>query len=283
MKFLLSAAILGLYTLSVAVPLVHITPADFNLTEKVDGATKRGLAFNDPALTHLFGGTKVSWMYNWSHMQNGGAGYEYVPMLWSNRGDMSVWQKHVDFWAAEGNRVPTTHLLGFNEPEVSFGGGSNMPDLPGTAWAYKDLITSIKARHPKMKIGSPGVTNGVRDPATGHAMGLEWLKTFYRDCADCQIDFTAVHWYDSPSNTEYFKNHLWEAYYTGGKRPLWVTEFGFTSGSEAEQIQFLKQMLPWMDSQHWIERYALFMCAEGLMVSPDGNSKSSLGAQYASI
>lgn len=39
------------------------------------------------------------------------------------------------------------------------------------------------------------------------------------------------------------------------QKPIWLTEFA-GSGSSAEQQAFFKQVLPWMEQQPWIERYA---------------------------
>ena len=38
-------------------------------------------------------------------------------------------------------------------------------------------------------------------------------------------------------------------------KPLWITEF-MLQDSEANQITFLEAVMPWMDQQDWIERYA---------------------------
>lgn len=39
------------------------------------------------------------------------------------------------------------------------------------------------------------------------------------------------------------------------QKPIWLTEFA-GSGSSDEQQGFFKQVLPWMEQQPWIERYA---------------------------
>lgn len=55
------------------------------------GSGKRGLAYNNPAMTKFFGGSgsKVSWMYDWSAapISSPNPALKYIPMLWSNNAD----------------------------------------------------------------------------------------------------------------------------------------------------------------------------------------------------
>lgn len=119
------------------------------------------------------------------------------------------------------------------------------------------------------------MTNG--DPAAG--MGLGWLTNFLQACEDlgCAVDFVAIHWYDSASNIEYFKEHITQEYAPGGRRPLWITEFG-ASGSATDQQEFLEAVIPWLDAQGFVERYAYFMVSNGSLIS--GNSVSALGYTF---
>jgi len=78
---------------------------------------KRGLAYNNAALTKLFQfpGNKISWMYNWDSVSNGGEkSLNYVPMLHSDRPDHTGrWMANVDKGVKEG----ITSILSFNEPD----------------------------------------------------------------------------------------------------------------------------------------------------------------------
>jgi hypothetical protein len=79
--------------------------------------TKRGLPYNDGALTKLFhvGGGKISWMYNWDSTTFGAqSGLNYVPMLHSDDPD------HTSRWNANLNQAikkGATHVFSFNEPD----------------------------------------------------------------------------------------------------------------------------------------------------------------------
>ena len=57
--------------------------------------------------------------------------------------------------------------------------------------------------------------------------------------------------------------------------PVWVTEFGTNSG---DPTTFMNTVLPWLDNEPGVERYAYFMVEDGVLTS--GDSLSSLGSLY---
>jgi hypothetical protein len=193
-------------------------------------------------------------------------------MLWGLKSDLtSVWYTAVEGALLSG----TSHLLSFNEPDLGPPNPQSNIDFQDAADGYYKYMERYAG---KARLGSPAVTNG--DPATG--MGLGWLTRFLEFCdgLGCTIDFVAIHWYgyDSASNVQGFKEHVMQAYDAGGRRPLWITEFG-TTGSTADQQAFLENVIPWLDSQAFVERYAYFMVSDGLLVS--GDSISALGYTFA--
>ena len=231
------------------------------------GSRKRGVAYNDIQYTGCFANkAKVSWAYNWGQVAGSGlsAAFEYVPMLWGTRNDfISNWVGNARAAISAGS----THILGFNEPDLA--AQANMD--PGTAAnAYRTYIHNNFAGT-GIRLGSPAVTNG------GGDMGLNWLNNFLNACSGCQVDFVAIHWYDSATNVEYFKNHVTEAHTRTGK-PVWLTEFG-ASGSDEQVVSFLQQVLPWLDSQDFVERYSYFMARDGLL--NHGTEMSSYGNTFA--
>jgi hypothetical protein len=125
-----------------------------------------------------------------------------------------------------------------------------------------------------VKLGAPAVTNG------GAPSGLTWLQKFLDACSDCQIDFIPIHWYGNWDNVEDFKNHATAAYQMTGK-PIWVTEFGVNNGN-AQQIEtFLQNVIPWMNQQPWLERYAYFMATTGnTFLCESTTSLSDIGLAY---
>jgi hypothetical protein len=128
----------------------------------------------------------------------------------------------------------------------------------------------------KARLGAPAVTNG---PSP---MGLAWLSNFVGACTGCTIDFVPIHWYDSATNVDYFKSYIQQAYTAGGNRPIWITEFG-ASGSDAEITTFMNTVLPWLDSQPYVERYAYFMAGAGTLIDSSGSGLSAIGNAYNTI
>ncbi|TLD35145.1 glycoside hydrolase family protein [Venturia nashicola] len=232
--------------------------ASTSTTSSVGG--KRGIAYNLPDMAKLLIG-KSQWAYNWGS-SNGGlaSGVEFLPMLWGAGTEKTgTWVKD----ATAGIAAGATALLGFNEPDHPE--QANMsPDAAATA--YKTHITDNFAG--KAKLISPAVTNG------GGSMGLTWLSSFMSACTDCKIDAVAIHWYDSSSNVDYFKSHILDAHTKTGL-PVYLTEFGTTDGNDQA---FLASVLPWLDSQDYVQKYAYFMASDGKLIS--GTSLSAAGNTY---
>lgn len=244
-----------------------VSPVEYAVNTASSASTgKRGLAYNSATLCSGFvGSSLVSWAYNWGSTTSGlNTAFEYVPMLWGLGTD------HTNGWAQAAESAiasGSTHLLSFNEPDNA--GQSNL-DCNTAASGY---MTYMQPFAGKAKLGSPAVTNG------GPPSGLTWLSSFLSLCTNCHIDFITCHWYDSATNFEYFKQYLQDAYKAGGGRPIWLTEFG-ASGTLDEQVTFLQVVMPWMDAQPWIERYAYYMVDQGSLISSGGNSLSSLGSTF---
>ena len=131
-----------------------------------------------------------------------------------------------------------------------------MQDIGATIAAHRQWVEPLRKYGEKLYIGSPAVTNGKRDSNTGAVMGLDYLDAFLRGCWDCKIDFINIHWYDGAWNVDYFKRHVEDARRVANGRPIWITEFG-PQGSEQEIQRFLREVLPWLDSQPDVHRYAM--------------------------
>lgn len=230
---------------------------------------KKGLSYNDASLTQAFAGKGISWAYNWGSGPDGSivSGAEYVPMLWGLN-SVSSWASAAASAISSGSK----HALSFNEPDLEE--QSNID--PQTA-----ATNHIKYMNPlsgQAQIGSPAITNG------GGSMGITWLNNFFKACnGQCKVDFVAFHWYDQASNLAYFKSHVNDviaAAQANGVSKVWLTEFG-ASGSDSDVANFLTQATSFLDSTGAVERYAYFMCSNGILIN--GNSISSpVGAAYAS-
>ncbi len=212
-------------------------------------SSKKGIAYNDVAYFQAFNGYDMRWAYNWGSSPSGSipSDIEYVPMLWGNSPSLaSAWQANAQAAINSGS----THLLAFNEPDLS--SQSNI-DPTTAAQSYSQYMSGFPSN---VKLGAPAVSNA------GAPSGLTWLQSFLDACTHCQIDFIPIHWYSDWNNVEDFQNHATTAYQMTGK-PIWVTEFGTNDGDNQQIEGFVQNVTSWMDQQPWLERYAYFMAAAG--------------------
>jgi hypothetical protein len=188
-------------------------------------------------------------------------------MLWSGSSSVTgSWSSNAKAAVASGSSV----LLGFNEPDLSTQSGMTVAEAV-SAWQQFMEPLACDAR-----LAAPAVTNGAAP------MGLAWLGSFLQSCEGCTVDVVPIHWYDSAENSAYFMSYVQQAYAAGGNRPIWITEFG-ASGSDEEVGAFFQTVLPWLDSQSYVERYSYFLDAENSLVSSAGTGLSDIGNSYNSI
>ncbi|OJD37156.1 glycoside hydrolase family 128 protein [Diplodia corticola] len=250
----------------------------------VTGVTdKRGLVYNTfTGIVDQFTSSQISWGWNWAQTPGGTMpdGVEFVPILWGNRetDDLANWKSNAEEQISSGS----THLMGFNEPDVdSSGGGSNMA-ADVAASVYKEYMNDFAS---KASLVSPGVCNGegLRE-STGRNQGLDWLQDFYDACggftdSGCKVDKINIHWYSSyqgdlDSTISYFKEYVEKAYNKFSIN-LWITEYQLQNADDATQEEFITKTSEWMSSQTYIERYSYFK-AESIVGS------SSLMSAYTS-
>ncbi|GAA5886412.1 hypothetical protein JCM5296_001898 [Sporobolomyces johnsonii] len=230
---------------------------------------KKGVGYNTLSLTDAL---DIGWLYDWASTPGGTvpAGLEFVPMLWgAETGDwMTIAQEAVDNGAK--------YFLSFNEPDLVCTPSSCQSNLT-VAEAIDLWGTNMEPFHEQgVKLVSPAVTNG------GPPTGVTWLGEFLGNATakGYHVDAIALHWYDSATNIDYFTNYLTDAY-DAFKLPIWLTEFAGT-GTVAEQQAFFETVIPWMENNDQIERYAAFGDFAGTFVNTDG-SLTDLGATYSDV
>ncbi|GIZ48774.1 hypothetical protein CKM354_001182100 [Cercospora kikuchii] len=257
------------------------------------GVGKRGLAYNYAAVTDLFttttcpatsGTSKVTWAYNWysapqdPRLQEAPRDLnpfvQFVPMLWSAHPDLtSVWFDNV----AAAKEQGWTEILAFNEPDLCVeGAGASCMTVEEAVEAYRTYISPLKAQG--FRLGGPAVTSS----ETGKA----WIRSFLQQCTGCNIDFIPIHWYGSPAQYGEFFSYLYEFYYgvVAQQYPLWITEYGLTSGTADVVERFMLDTMYEMDTQAtFVEKYAWYMAGApgvfpGNLVS--GNALSDFGKIY---
>lgn len=193
-------------------------------------------------------------------------------MLWNGNDDAtSPWSAR----AQAAINAGSTALLGFNEPDLCQDGSACM-SVASAATTWKIHMNPFAG---KALLGSPAVTN------SGSPSGLTWLQQFLDTCTDCHVDFISIHWYSNKwAGANYFKSHVEAAHAMSGGRPIWITEFGLDNSdgtyTDAELQVFLKEVIPWLDAQDYVHRYAYFMDAPGMLINSAGTAMSETGVLY---
>lgn len=266
----LATALLASSTL--AAPHGH-THSHSHPVDKRQSTSKRGAAYNEASLVDsLSSSGAVSWAYDWNMYKMGTlpGQVEFVPMLWGAK-MFTGWFAAIQTLLNSGNK----YILGFNEPDMASQASMSSSDA---ARYYRDYISTFAGQS---KLVSPAVTNG-----QGPDTGLNWMRNFLDSCKDCGVSALAVHWYGDTAQD--FKSFVGQATDLAREYNLdetWVTEFALNSdlagqGGSTKSAQFLHEVMPWLDGQDSVSRYAYFMCADGHLLS--GNGLSESGKAYTS-
>jgi hypothetical protein len=246
---------------------------------------KRGLNYNNnnaygnAIFANYFKGyPKVSWGYDWGYPSWGlDSSFEFVPMLWGLPSGSDPG------WTAAVQTTGTENILGFNEPDLTYSASSNI--IPANAAAgYKTYMEPFANQ---VKISTPNVLwNNAGSSSGGNYNSSVWMQYFMGNCTGCHFDFAAIHYYQDcvapepgQSGPDWFEGNVTNAY-NHLKMPIWITEFQ-CYGTEAQQIAFLQQVLPWLDSQSYVARYAYFGVFPNYLINSAGTGLSNLGMTYA--
>jgi hypothetical protein len=236
------------------------------------GRCKRGIAANTAPGAAFF--PAVSWWYNWSLQPSGGhTGIEFVPMIW---GASTV-----------SGAIPSgsSFLLGFNEP--NFMSQANLTPAQAAAdWPALQANAVLSALAggivgPAMNFCGPVASCNGTDP-------FQYLSTFLADCAGCEVDYVAAHWYncDLPSLQDYLESGGNLAGYEQFGKPIWLTEFSCDgNATEAQQEAYMRAAIPYLESNPRVFRYAWFSASpipNAQLVNADG-SPTALGQVYIGL
>jgi hypothetical protein len=227
-------------------------------------AGKRGLAYNNATLANMFQGyNQVTWGYNWGYPSGGlDSQFEFSPTLWGLPSGADPG------WTAAVQTPGTRHILGFNEPDLS--NQANVLPAP----AAQGYLTYMQPFAGTFQIGMPSVLWNRGPPA-----GETWDQQFLGNCTNCELDFAGIHWYQD-CVTDWFTGNVTQAWQVLQK-PLWITEFQ-CYGTDAEQASFLQTVIPWLDAQSYVARYAYFGVFAGYLLDAAGMGLSLAGQAYVS-
>jgi hypothetical protein len=187
-------------------------------------------------------------------------------MIWGPGGDVSG---ALAAYHARPNDTP--YILGYNEPDMTAanGGCAKTPQQAYNTWGndmFQFANLGIKLVCPA--ITSDDTTTGL----TGGPSGLTWLADFAKignNPSQFKCSAQALHWYGgggaAKDQANAFISYIQSASgkvnsIFGKTMPLWITEFSPTPTNNAQLMaDFLDIVIPWLDSQSYVDRYSPFM------------------------
>lgn len=180
-------------------------------------STKRGLVFTPnsswPQDNYIWtrAPSDLTWYYNYGSLpspvysnltQND---FEFVPMLWGAPSSTSDTTFLIAIKALIAKGVNISHVMSFNEPELSMDyGGSNVePSVAAAVW----VSNIIPLQELGIKVGLPA--------CSGSTDAVPWLNQMLGNCSklissngktkNCTYDFVPLHWY---GNFEGLASHI---------------------------------------------------------------------------
>jgi len=191
-------------------------------------------------------GLHNSWYYNWGAPEPTDAppGTEFVPMEWSYYGgDNTSWLNSMKAQPGVKN------FLAFNEPDH-------------TDQANLSVATALTGYQYMSNLGIPIGSPGCADDND------QWFSDFMAGVTanNYRMDFIAVHCYIRDPNA--FLSYIDNLHNRYWQHPLWITEFapadwsGTNPVSVAEAENFMKIVVPGLNSRWYVARYAWYTGAE---------------------
>jgi hypothetical protein len=199
---------------------------------------------NIPKVTKL----NVTWNYSWGPTRRDSQPdfIDFLPMIWGyNNNPNNLKATLADILALQNPKM----ILGFNEPDNE--DESNIAVYEAlNAWP---ILESANV---------PLVSPSCVDPSG------DWMTTFMSEAIKRQyrVDIVGVHYYGG-TDSSLFQNVL-TSLYKAYQKPILVTEFAPADWqaqspeenrySPKEVLDFMKDILPWMESKDWIVGYSWF-------------------------
>ena len=190
----------------------------------------------------------VDWNYSWGSTRPDllPDSIDFLPMIWGYWNNPNALRQIIGT------------ILRYQKPKMLL--GFNEPDKPDQA-----NMSVERALSAWPILESANVT--LVSPSCASPLG-DWMKAFMERAAQLQyrVDVVGVHYYGG-TNPRAFQGLL-KSMYEMYQRPILVTEFAPADWeaqtvaqnrySPEEVLAFMKEVLPWMESQDWILGYAWF-------------------------
>ena len=207
--------------------------------------------------------TRPYWNYSWgtNRLDVQPKNVEFMPMTWGAWGKEGFAKVLLNDVVPQIRAGKAKRLLGFNEPDKKE--QANMPYTE--ALKYWPMLEDLG-----IPLCSPACANPLSDvdDSTQGVRGT-WMRDFMReaDKRNYRMDYIGVHWYGGASPRS-FKERMIQVYEAYDRRPLLISEFAVAdwgaksvkgnTHSQESVLKFMKDVLPWMESQNWIAGYAWF-------------------------
>lgn len=237
---------------------------------------KRGVAYPADSLTNAEASSKLTWWYRWhDSAKSVGAGLEFVPMVAGGGSNPTDVNKLI--------RTDAKYLLGYNEP--NFFAQANLSAAQAAAdWPKVEAV----AKAHNLKLVSPAVNfcgdDGNKTGPCHDTNPWNYLKDFFAACANCQVDYVAVHWYNCSGDELNWYLDQFKQF----NRPIWLTEFACAYGDDtsvAGNEKYMRQAIPILEGRADVFRYAWFSATpipNARLLNDDG-SLTSLGKVYVDL
>ncbi|KAI2614824.1 uncharacterized protein GGS25DRAFT_473360 [Hypoxylon fragiforme] len=272
--------------------LAGVSPAVLAQTQ----SPKRGLVFipnsDHPEDNQIWAqaGSDLTWYYNYQWEPSPAfedvtqEQFEFVPMLWGVTDGTG-------FLDSIRNRIKSgraiTHVLGFNEPDSPYSGGSNIqPSVAADVWV-KNIAPLAEDG---VQLGLPACTGGWG--------GIPWLQQFLGNCSElistedekknCTYDFVNIHWY---GNFEGLASHMGSYAAAFPNTPQWITEYNLDHQDLPATESFYNISAEYLDRMDSVGRYSLYgsfrpqdsnVGPNAVMLNEDGHL-TNIGSWYLGV
>ncbi|XP_045200169.1 uncharacterized protein LOC123554236 [Mercenaria mercenaria] len=196
--------------------------------------------------------TDYSWWYSWgcdaddfydnhdcSSVIDSIFSNKFVPMIWGM-------YKKTDYTCHHGSGA--TAVLGCNEPNHKQQ-SSILPEKAADRWPL------LQNNATNMTLVSPSAAPCGATHCLANHNTTTWFDAFFARCEGCSFDAIATHKYSCNADaTMEFLEMLYERY----NKPIWLTEFACRSTNVNQVINYMKAILPRLDSAPYVHRYAWY-------------------------